>query len=202
VLLNVLQLIGVAGFAMSGALAGARARLDVFGVAVVGVTTALGGGVIRDVMLGVHPPTALLHWPFLTVAAVVSLAVFWLQPQVIRLRRAMLLADAVGLGVFVTSGTSTALALGVPRYDAWLVGMTVGIGGGVVRDLLLREIPLVLRREIYALAALAGGVLVVLGDWLRLPAGPVALVGAALVVAIRVVALWRRWNAPTAPGTS
>ncbi|HEY3611034.1 MAG TPA: trimeric intracellular cation channel family protein [Pseudonocardiaceae bacterium] len=201
-LLNVLQLIGVAGFAMSGALAGARARLDVFGVAVVGVTTALGGGVIRDVMLGVHPPTALLHWPFLTVAAVVSLAVFWLQPQVVRLRRAMLLADAVGLGVFVTSGTSTALALGVPRYDAWLVGMTVGIGGGVVRDLLLREIPLVLRREIYALAALAGGVLVVLGDWLRLPAGPVALVGAALVVAIRVVALWRRWNAPTAPGTS
>jgi uncharacterized membrane protein YeiH len=202
VLLNVLQLIGVAGFAMSGALAGARARLDVFGVAVVGVTTALGGGVIRDVMLGVHPPTALLHWPFLTVAGVVSLAVFWLQPQVVRLRRAMLLADAVGLGVFVTSGTSTALALGVPRYDAWLVGMTVGIGGGVVRDLLLREIPLVLRREIYALAALAGGVLVVLGDWLRLPAGPVALVGAALVVAIRVVALWRRWNAPTAPGTS
>jgi uncharacterized membrane protein YeiH len=202
VLLNVLQLIGVAGFAMSGALAGARARLDVFGVAVVGVTTALGGGVIRDVMLGVHPPTALLHWPFLTVAAVVSLTVFWLQPQVVRLRRAMLLADAVGLGIFVTSGTATALALGVPRYDAWLVGMTVGIGGGVVRDLLLREIPLVLRREIYALAALAGGVLVVLGDWLRLPAGPVALVGAALVVAIRVVALWRRWNAPTAPGTS
>jgi uncharacterized membrane protein YeiH len=202
VLLNVLQLIGVAGFAVSGALAGARARLDVFGVAVVGVTTALGGGVIRDVMLGVHPPAALLHWPFLTVAAVASLAVFWWQPQVARLRRAMLLADAVGLGVFVTSGTATALALGVPRYDAWLVGMTVGIGGGVVRDLLLREIPLVLRREIYALAALAGGVLVVLGDWLRLPAGPVALVGAALVVVIRVVALWRRWNAPTAPGTS
>ena len=201
-LLNVLQLIGVAGFAVSGALAGARARLDVFGIAVVGVTTALGGGVIRDVMLGVHPPAALLHWPFLTVAAVASLAVFWWQPQVARLRRAMLLADAVGLGVFVTSGTATALALGVPRYDAWLVGMTVGIGGGVIRDLLLREIPLVLRREIYALAALAGGVLVVLGDWLRLPAGPVALVGAALVVVIRVVALWRRWNAPTAPGTS
>jgi len=80
--------------------------------------------------------------------------------------------------------------------------MTVGIGGGVIRDLLLREIPLVLRREIYALAALAGGVLVVLGDWLALPAGPVALVGAALVVVIRVVALWRRWNAPTAPGAS
>jgi len=202
VLLNVLQLIGVGVFAVSGALAAVRARLDVFGVAVVGVTTALGGGVIRDVVLGVHPPTALRDWPFLAVAAVASLAVFWLHPQVVRLRRAMLLADAVGLGLFVTSSTATALALGVPRYDAWLVGMTVGIGGGVIRDLLLREIPLVLRREIYALAALAGGVLVVLGDWLALPAGPVALVGAALVVVIRVVALWRRWNAPTAPGAS
>jgi uncharacterized membrane protein YeiH len=200
VLLNVLQLVGVGVFAVSGALAAVRARLDVFGVAVVGVTTALGGGVIRDVLLGVHPPVALRYWPFLTVAAGVSLGVFWLHPLVVRLRRAMLLADAVGLGLFVTSGTATALGLGVPRYDAWLVGMTVGIGGGVLRDLLLRQIPLVLRREIYALAALAGGVLVVVGDWLRLPAGPVAVVGSALVVAIRVIALWRRWNAPTAAG--
>jgi uncharacterized membrane protein YeiH len=102
----------------------------------------------------------------------------------------------------VTSGTATALLFGVPRYDAWLVGMTAGIGGGVLRDLLLREIPVVLRREIYALAALAGGVLVVVGDWLGLPSGPVAVVGSALVVVIRVVALWRRWNAPTAPGTA
>jgi uncharacterized membrane protein YeiH len=202
VLLNVLQLVGVAVFAASGALAAVRARLDVFGVAVVGVTTALGGGVIRDVILDIHPPTALLNWPFLVVPAVVSLVVFWLHPQIVRLRRAMLLADAVGLGLFVTSSTATALTHGVPRYDAWLVGMTVGIGGGVIRDLLLREIPLVLRREIYALAALAGGVLVVVGDWLRLPSGPVALVGSALVVVIRVVALWRRWNAPTAPGAS
>jgi uncharacterized membrane protein YeiH len=202
VLLTVLQLIGIGVFAASGALAAVRARLDVFGVAVVGVTSALGGGLIRDVLLGVHPPTALRQWSFLLVPVAVSLGVFRLHPQVARLRRAMLLADAVGLGLFVTSSTATALALGVPRYDAWLVGMTAGIGGGVMRDLLLREIPLVLRREIYALAALAGGVLVVVGDWLRLPPGPVAVVGSALVVLIRVVALWRRWNAPTAPGTA
>lgn len=201
-LLNVLQLVGIGVFAASGALAAVRARLDVFGVAVIGMTTALGGGVIRDVLLGVHPPAALEHWSFLVVPAVVSLGVFRLHPQVARLRRAMLLADAVGLGLFVTSSTATALAFGVPRYDAWLVGMTAGIGGGVLRDLLLREIPLVLRREIYALAALAGGVLVVVGDWLGLPAGPVAVVGSAVVVVIRVVAMWRRWNAPTAPGTA
>jgi uncharacterized membrane protein YeiH len=202
VLITVLQLIGVGVFAASGALAAVRARLDVFGVAVVGLTTALGGGLIRDVLLGVHPPTALRDWRLLAVPAVVSLVVFWAHPQVVRLRRAVLLADAVGLGLFVASGTATALALGVPRYDAWLVGMTAGIGGGVMRDLLLREIPLVLRREIYALAALAGGVLVVLGDWLRLPSGPVTVVASAVVVVIRVVALWRRWNAPTAPGTA
>jgi uncharacterized membrane protein YeiH len=200
VLLTALELIGVGVFAASGALAAVRARLDVFGVAVLGLTTALGGGVIRDVLLGVHPPAVFHHWPFLVVPAAVSLAVFRLHPQVARLRRAMLLADAIGLGLFVTSGTAGALAAGVPRYDAWLVGMTVGIGGGVLRDLLLREIPLVLRREIYAVAALAGGVLVVLGDWLRWPAGPVTVIASALVVVIRVLALWRRWNAPTAQG--
>lgn len=199
-LLSVLQLVGVGVFAVSGALAAVRARLDVFGVVVLGVTTALGGGIIRDVLLGVHPPVALRGWPFLATAGVVSLVVFRLHPRLARLRRAMMLADAVGLGLFVTSSTETALSLGVPRYDACLIGMTTGIGGGAIRDLLLREIPLVLRREIYALAALAGGILVALGDWLRLPAGPVALVGSAVVVLIRVLALWRKWNAPIAPG--
>jgi uncharacterized membrane protein YeiH len=202
VLLTVLDLTGVGVFAASGALAAVRARLDVFGVVVLGLATALGGGIIRDVLLGVHPPAALLGWPHLAVPTAVALIVFRLHPKLARVRTAMLLADAIGLGLFVTAGTATALAHGVPRYDAWLIGMTTGIGGGVIRDVLLRQIPLVLRREIYALAALAGGVLVVLGDWLRWPAGPVAVIGSALITVIRVVALWRRWNAPTAGGTS
>ncbi|QUQ64438.1 trimeric intracellular cation channel family protein [Kutzneria sp. CA-103260] len=153
--LDVLQLVAVGVFATSGALAAVRARLDVFGVAVVGTTTALGGGVIRDVMLGVHPPAVLQNWPFLVVSASVSLIVYWLHPHIGWVRQAMLIADAVGLGLFVTSSTADALALGVPRYDAWIIGMTGGIGGGVLRDLVLREVPLVLRRDIYALAALA-----------------------------------------------
>jgi uncharacterized membrane protein YeiH len=202
VLLNVLELVGVAVFAASGALAAARARLDVFGVVVLGLTTALGGGVIRDVLLGVHPPSSLRSWPNLLVPAVTSLAVFWFHPQVARLRRAMLLADAVGLGLFVTAGTTTALNLGAPPYTACLIGMTSGIGGGAIRDVLLRQVPLVLRREIYALAALAGAIVVVVGAWLRLPSGPIVVVASAIVVAIRLLALWRSWNAPTAPGTS
>jgi uncharacterized membrane protein YeiH len=202
VLLLMLNLVGVAVFAASGALAAARARLDVFGVVVLGLTTALGGGVIRDVLLGVHPPSSLRSWPNLLVPAVTSLLVFWLHPQVARLRKAMLLADAVGLGLFVTAGTTTALTLGAPSYTACLIGMTSGIGGGAIRDVLLRVVPLVLRKEIYALAALAGAIVVVLGNWLRLPSGPIVVLGSAIVVAVRVVALWRSWNAPTAPGTS
>lgn len=197
-LLVVLDLVGIAVFAASGALAGVRARLDTFGVVVMGMTTALGGGIIRDVLLGVHPPATLRDWRYLLVPVVTSLAVFWLHPQFARLRRGVLLADAVGLGLFTVSGTTTALAHGVPPYTACLIGMTAGIGGGALRDVLLREIPMVLRKEIYALAALAGGVVVVVGAWLDLAAGPVAIVGAALVVMIRLLALWRRWNAPVA----
>lgn len=199
-LLVVLDLAGIAVFAASGALAGVRARLDTFGVVVLGMTTALGGGIVRDVLLGIHPPTTLRDWRYLLVPIVTSLLVFWLHPQIAKLRRAVLLADAVGLGLFTVSGTATALAHGVPAYTACLIGMTTGIGGGALRDVLLREIPMVLRKEIYALAALAGGVVVVLGAYFGLPAAPAAVVGAALIVTIRLIALWRRWNAPVARG--
>jgi len=200
VLLIVLELIGIAVFAASGAVAAVRARLDVFGVTILALTTALGGGIIRDVLLGVHPPTSLRSWPYLLVAGVTGFVVFWFHPQVAKLRRSVLLLDAVGLGLFVTGGTTTALALGAPPYAACLIGMTTGIGGGAVRDLLLREIPLVLRREIYAVAALAGAVVVALGEWAGLPKGLVALTGASMIIAIRLVALWRKWNAPVARG--
>ena len=199
-LLIALEMIGIAAFAASGALAAVRARLDLFGVIVIALTTALGGGIIRDVLLGVHPPTSLRNWPYLLVPGVTGMVVFWFHPQVAKLRRSVMLLDAIGLGLFVTSGTTTALRLGAPPYAACLIGMTVGIGGGAVRDLLLREIPLVLRREIYAVAALAGAVVIVVGDWAGFPAGPVALLGSALIVTLRVVALWRKWNAPVARG--
>jgi len=192
----VIELIGLVAFAASGALAAVRARLDVFGVVVLGLTTALGGGIIRDVLLGVHPPTTLRSWPYLLTAAVTGLVVFFFHPQVARLRRAVLLADAVGLGVFVTAGTTTALQHQVPAYTACLIGMTVGIGGGAIRDVLLREIPMVLRKEIYAVAALVGSVAVAVTAWLGLPDLWGTVIGSALVVAIRLTALWRHWNAP------
>ncbi|ATY14910.1 hypothetical protein CU254_34295 [Amycolatopsis sp. AA4] len=197
-LLTALEFLGLVAFAASGALAAVRARLDVFGVVVVGLTTALGGGIIRDVLLGIHPPTSLRNWPYLAVCAATALIVFAFHPQVARLRHAVLLADAVGLGVFATAGTTLALNAGATGYAACLIGMTSGIGGGALRDLLLREIPLVLRKEIYAMAALTGAVCVWAGHALNLPAGAVTTVSAVVVVAIRVLALWRHWNAPVA----
>ncbi|WP_216209846.1 trimeric intracellular cation channel family protein [Amycolatopsis aidingensis] len=199
--LAALEMVGLAAFAASGALAAVGARLDLFGVIVLGLTTALGGGIIRDVLLGTHPPTTLRTWPYLATGAAVALAVFAFHPVMARLRKAVLLADAVGLGVFATTGTVIALYEGAPVYTAILIGMTTGIGGGALRDLLLRQIPLVLRKEIYALAALAGAVLVGAGHLLGLPAAPVTLVAAGVVVGVRVLALWRRWNAPVARGT-
>lgn len=194
--LTVLDLLGVAVFAASGALAAVHAKLDVFGVVVLGAVTALGGGVLRDVLLGATPPASLRQWPYLVVPAVVALLVFRWHPTVERLRRGVQLADAFGLALFVTTGTAVALAAGAPAVTSALVGVITGIGGGVLRDMLLREIPTVLRREVYAVAAVLGAVVVVVGDLLGFAQVPVALVGAVLVAGVRIVALWRHWNVP------
>jgi uncharacterized membrane protein YeiH len=197
-MLVVLDLIGVAVFAVSGALAAVYARLDVFGVLVLACVTSLGGGVVRDVLLGISPPTTLRQWPYLVTPVVVALVVFRFHPAVARLRRGTQLADALGLALFVTTATSTGLGTGAPGVTSAIVGVITGIGGGVLRDVLLNEIPTVLRREIYALAAAAGAMVVVAGERLGLPEVPVTLAAALLVAGLRVLALWRRWNAPVA----
>ena len=194
-----LDLLGIGVFAASVALAAVRARLDVFGVTALSVITALSDGILRDVLLGITPPVTLRSWPYLFVPALTALVVFRFPPAFVRLRRAVLPADAVGLALFTTAGTSIALVAGVPAVTSCLIGVTTGIGGGVLRDLLLRQVPIVLRRDVYALAALCGAVVVAVGDRLALPAGAVALVGATSVMALRVSALHRRWNAPV-PG--
>ncbi|WP_028925981.1 trimeric intracellular cation channel family protein [Pseudonocardia acaciae] len=197
--LLVLDLLGVAVFALAGALAAIRARLDVFGVVVLGIITALGGGVIRDVLLGITPPTTLRQWQYLAVASVVSAAACVPRatvPARSRLRKAILVADAFGLALFVTTGTAAALAVGAPPVAACLVGVISGIGGGVTRDVLLREIPLVLHRDIYALPAVAGAVLVTSGNALGWPSTPVLVAAAALIASVRLLAIWREWDAP------
>ena len=195
-LLLILDLVGITAFAASGALAGVRARLDVFGVCVLGATTALGGGVLRDVLLGITPPTSVSDWRYLAAPIVVSLLVFRFHPGVARLRRGVLVLDAAGMGLFATGGAATALDHGAGAAAACVIGMTTAIGGGALRDVLVREVPIVLRKEIYALAALAGAVVLVVGAAAGLPPGVAAVLGAVLAIGLRGVALWRHWNAP------
>ena len=196
-LLDVLGLLGIAAFAASGALAAVRAQLDVFGICVLGTLTALGGGVLRDVLLGLTPPTSLTYWPNPAVALAACLVAVLFQPGLVKLRPAILVLDTVGMGAFATQGATAALVVGAGPLAAVVVGTLTAIGGGVVRDILLNQVPDVLRREVYAVAALLGAGVVVAGSALGLPPGPVAFVGTGLAIALRTVAVLRHWNFPT-----
>jgi uncharacterized membrane protein YeiH len=192
------DLVGVAVFAASGASAAIAKRLDLFGVAFVGFLAALGGGIVRDLVIGSVPPLAFADWRYAVTAIVASVAVFWLHPQLSRLRRTVLLLDAAGLGLFTVTGTLKALDAGVPAVGACLIGMLTAIGGGLARDLLTGEIPAVLQREVYAIVALGGAILVTVLRELDL-AGPLTLSASALVMTgVRLLALYRRWSAPIA----
>ncbi|MEU4469966.1 trimeric intracellular cation channel family protein [Micromonospora sp. NPDC023888] len=192
------DLTGVAVFAASGASAAVAKRLDLFGVAFVGFVAALGGGIFRDLVIDEVPPLAFADWRYAATAAITALAVFWLHPQLTRLRTTVLVLDAAGLALFTVTGTLKALDARVPAVGACLIGMLTAIGGGLARDLLTAEIPVVLRREIYALAALAGSVTVAL-LYVTGQTGPAPLTAAAvLVFGLRLIALRRRWSAPVA----
>ena len=196
--LLIADLIGVAVFAASGASAAVAKRLDLFGVAFVGFVAALGGGILRDLVIGAVPPLAFADWRYAVTAVGASVAVFYLHPQLNRLRRTVLLLDAAGLGLFTVTGTLKALEAGVPAVGACLIGMLTGIGGGLFRDLLTGEIPAVLQRDIYAVVALGGAAAVTLLSRIDL-AGPVPLAStAAAITGVRLLALYRRWSAPVA----
>ncbi len=196
--LLVADLIGVAVFAASGASAAVAKRLDLFGVGFVGFVAALGGGILRDLVLDAVPPIAFADWRYAVTAVGASVAVFYLHPQLNRLRRTVLVLDAAGLGLFTVTGTLKALDAGLPAVGACLIGMLTGIGGGLARDLLTGEIPVVLQRDIYAVVALGGAAAVVLLSRLDV-AGPLPLAGAAAAMTgVRLLALYRRWSAPVA----
>jgi uncharacterized membrane protein YeiH len=197
-LLLVLDIVGIAVFAVSGALAAVSKKLDIFGVIFLAVATALGGGFIRDALLGATPAAALTDWRYLATPAIAGLIVFYVHPSVARWSRLFLLVDAAGLGLFAVAGTRKAIDFGVGPLGSSAIGILTAIGGGIIRDILVREIPHVLHREIYATAALLATLVVVIGD--RLSLNDVVVAGAAICVAfsLRVVSRWKNWAAPTA----
>ena len=201
--LLVLELAGTFVFALSGAAAGIKHRLDLFGVLVVSCATATAGGITRDVLVGAVPPVALRDWRYLAIAVVAGLLVFYASPRAERQRRLhdlVLTVDAAGLALFAVSGTQTALGYGLSPVMAALLGMLTGIGGGMLRDVLVSDIPVVLHSDLYAVAALAGAIVVVAGHLLKAPPVGSALAGAAVCFGMRLVALRRGWQLPTAGG--
>ena len=203
ILVFVLELIGTAAFAVSGAIVGIKKQMDLFGVIVLGVCTAVGGGIVRDLILGITPPVTFQNPVYALTAAVIS-AILFLPHVRARLNRheplydrLLLLMDAVGLGIFTVVGVQCAYEHSA-QYSMFLlvfVGLITGVGGGVLRDVFSGERPYIFVRHFYACASIAGAIVCV-GLWKRAGANLAMLLGAALVVILRLLAAHYRWSLP------
>jgi uncharacterized membrane protein YeiH len=197
-LLLVLDLVGTFVFAISGATAGVTRRLDLFGIVVLSFVTGNVGGITRDILIGSVPPAAISDWRYLAVSLLAGVITFCWYSAVDRLRSPVLVFDAAGLALFAVSGAQKALAFGLNPVMAALLGMLTGVGGGMMRDLLLAEIPTVLRADLYAIAGLAGAAVVVIGNLLHLPPTATTIIGALLCFGLRLMAIHRGWHLPIA----
>jgi uncharacterized membrane protein YeiH len=200
--LVVFDLTGTFVFALSGAMAAVKHRLDAFGVLVLCFATGNAGGITRDIMIGALPPAAINEWRYATVSILAGLLVFFGYPLINRLGSPVLLFDAAGLGLFCVAGADKALAFHAGPLAATLLGMTTGIGGGMVRDVLVMEVPTVLRTELYAVAALLGAAFTVGGQRLGMPLHVAAPIGAVLCITFRLLALRFGWHLPVARPTN
>jgi len=196
-LLLVVDLMGVFVFAVEGAMAGIRAELDLLGVMVVSFATALGGGMIRDLLIGAIPPNSVRDWRYPATAFVGGGAVFFfyqffqqIPPQL------MITMDAVGLALCAIAGAGKAIEFGINPMLSILMGGVTGVGGGTIRDILLNRVPGVLQTDVYAAAALAGALVVVVGLKLKMSRTLVLFAGAGVCFGLRMVAVWRHWNLP------
>jgi uncharacterized membrane protein YeiH len=195
-LLFTLDLIGTFVFALSGAASGVKNKFDVFGIGVMAFVAGNAGGVIRDVLMGAVPAAAINDWHYVGVSLAAAAVTFVWYPHVKRLQPIVLLFDAAGLALFAVSGTQKALAFGIQPIEAALLGMLTGIGGGVLRDLLANEVPVVLYSELYAVAALAGAMVVVAGHVAHWSPTATTTAGAVLCFVLRLIAIRRGWNLP------
>src|SRR4051812_24304478 len=163
-----LDLGGTFVFALSGAVAGVKHRLDIFGVLVLSFVAATAGGIARDVMIGATPVAALSDWRYVAVSLLAGLLTFYCYPPIARWSSAFLIFDAAGLALFAVTGATKAISYHLGPVSAALLGMLTGIGGGMARDILISEVPVVMRADLYAVAALAGAAVVVIGYVLHL----------------------------------
>ena len=198
-LVLMLDLAGTFVFALAGATAAARRQLDIFGVLVLAFAAACSGGIVRDVLIGAIPPAAIHDWRYVATSLLAGLIAFGCLSTIERMSHPVRVFDAAGLALFAVAGAQKALAYELNGVMAALLGMLTGIGGGVVRDLLLAQIPTVLRSDLYAVAALAGATTVVLGNRLQISPVVAAIAGAALCFVLRLAAIHRGWHLPKPP---
>lgn len=198
-LLLILNLAGTFVFGLSGGLAGVQKRLDIFGLVVLAVVVGLAGGITRDLLIGI-PPQTFRDWRYIAVAGGAGVVTFAAAPVLNRLERPVLVLDAAGLGLFCVTGASTALEHHVGSVEAVVLGAITGIGGGVLRDVLVREIPTVLRTGLYAIPALIGASIVVGAAESGSHDLGYPIAGAAVCIVIRLVGLYFDISLPSAPG--
>ena len=197
-LLLALDLVGTFVFALAGATAGVRRQLDIFGIAVLSFATACSGGIARDLLIGAVPPAALSDWRYVAASLLAGFLAFRWHSLIDRMHSPVRVFDAAGLALFAVTGTLKALAFGLHPAMAALLGMLTGIGGGMVRDVLLAQVPVVLRSDLYAVAALAGAAVVAIGSRFGLSPAVTATSGALLCFALRMIAIRRDWQLPRA----
>ena len=199
-LLLALDLTGTFAFALNGALTAVRAaRLDIVGVVALGMITAIGGGIVRDVLIGDIPPATFRDWRYLTVAAGGGLLAFAFSRHLDRLLGAITVLDAAGLSLFAVTGASKSLDFGLGAGQAVILGVVTGVGGGTIRDVLIREVPSVLRSGLYAIPALLGATITVVTERLDVYGIPAALGAAAACFGLRMLGVQLNLNAPAPP---
>lgn len=198
ILLLVLDLGGTFVFAISGAVAAVKHRLDIFGVMVLSFAAGNAGGITRDLLIGAVPPAAVADWTYLGVSLLAGLLAFFAYALLAKLNNSVLWFDAVGLAFFAAAGTNKALIHGLSPLAAALLGMLTGIGGGMLRDVLVNEVPTVLRADLYALAALACAAVVAMGHVLHIQPLATTIVGGILCFGLRFMAICHGWHVPAA----
>lgn len=206
VLFNGAEILGTIAFAASGAMLAIDRGLDLFGVIFLGVITACGGGIMRDVILGILPPNAFIHSVFVVVAAVTSVIVFtfayWKRAKYWKrweqIDQKINLLDAIGLGIFSVVGVNVAMERGFQDnfFLCIMMGMSTGVGGGILRDLLSRTIPAVLHKRIYAVASIVGAAVYCGAIYVGVPRLLSMLCGTVITVIIRILATHYLWDLP------
>lgn len=192
-----LDLLGTFVFALSGAVAARQRQLDVFGIFSIAFSVACGGGIIRDLCIGAVPPAGLTNWLYLLMVLGATILTIGLYRVVSFLNQPVLLFDALGLSVFAVAGARKAIAFGHNYEVAVLLGIVTAVGGGVIRDILLTRIPVILKKEIYASAAMVGAMIVVVGEYLRYPKEIVAIAAIVCCFGLRFLSLHFHWNLPS-----